>query len=330
MSSTRLLTLVGLLVAASAVDATPASPLEARASSCNADNLLRRFRDTRYSDGATSFCQTFIDAYTHTTVTVTTVASAIPSVTTTPYSYPSPLLTTSYPDERLSSACSCIDLATKTKTDTTYVPAPTDTALGCWTEGIGGAKALSEKHFNTSMTVEKCASLCTGSAFYGVEYGVECYCGDAVQNGAFRTDVKACDIPCAGNLAQQCGGRSFINIYQVAGSTATLPPATPTQAVYPYAYAGCYAEPASGAKALSTVYQVADMTREMCFYDCYNGGYKFAGLEYGTECWCGNELANGTAHVDDAVCNMPCGGNPAETCGAGNTLQLYVNGVAAS
>lgn len=76
MSSTRLLTLVGLLVAASAIDATPVSPLEARASSCNADNLLRRFRDTRYSDDATSFCQTFIDAYTHTTVTVTTVASA--------------------------------------------------------------------------------------------------------------------------------------------------------------------------------------------------------------------------------------------------------------
>lgn len=173
------------------------------------------------------------------------------------------------------------------------------------------------------MTVELCAALCAGYNFYGVEYGSECYCGNDIQNGAFRAEANSCDIACAGNTAEACGGRSFINIYEAAGSTATISSAAPTPTSYHYTSVGCFVEPTAGAKALTQVYSSSDMTHELCFYDCWNGGYNFAGLEYGQECWCGNTVAEGTTLTDDSACSFACAGDSTETCGAGNTLQLY-------
>jgi hypothetical protein len=41
---------------------------------------------------------------------------------------------------------------------------------------------------------------------------------------------------------------------------------------------------------------------------------------------CGNYIANGGASTTITDCNMPCKGNPSESCGAGNRLNVYDNG----
>ena len=65
----------------------------------------------------------------------------------------------------------------------------------------------------------------------------------------------------------------------------------------------------------------SQMTIEKCYAACDD--YKLFGLEYGRECYCGNELRGGSQEVLGAQCNMKCAGNPAQFCGAGDRLNIY-------
>lgn len=66
------------------------------------------------------------------------------------------------------------------------------------------------------------------------------------------------------------------------------------------------------------------MTVEYCLKSAKTAGYKYAGVEYGRECWVGNAInpSSGNA-TNQADCDMVCGGNALEFCGAGNRLNLY-------
>ncbi|KAL2065294.1 hypothetical protein VTL71DRAFT_2963 [Oculimacula yallundae] len=89
-------------------------------------------------------------------------------------------------------------------------------------------------------------------------------------------------------------------------------------------YKGCYTE-ATNMRALSekTLYQEYTMTIELCAEFC--SGYAFYGLEYATECYCGNQLNAGSvlALDADAECNFACSGNGDEGCGGSNRLDVY-------
>lgn len=63
------------------------------------------------------------------------------------------------------------------------------------------------------------------------------------------------------------------------------------------------------------------MTLEKCLDFCKN--YNYWGTEYGRECYCGNSLGAGSVAAPLDQCNMVCGGNRAEFCGAGNRLELF-------
>lgn len=74
------------------------------------------------------------------------------------------------------------------------------------------------------------------------------------------------------------------------------------------------------------------MTIPKCLSRC--SAYKYAGVEYGRECWCGNTVNfNGTVkegsggtvgkNVSNSECSFKCPGNSSEFCGAGSRLSLY-------
>ena len=55
-------------------------------------------------------------------------------------------------------------------------------------------------------------------------------------------------------------------------------------------------------------------------------GYKYAGMQYGIECWCGDTVRS-TRRVSDGKCDMPCPGNSEQYCGGFLLVSVYHTGI---
>jgi hypothetical protein len=89
------------------------------------------------------------------------------------------------------------------------------TSIGCWTDSADSrALAAAIPPLGVNNTVEACAVACTGHNFFGVEYGDECYCGDAVGKTSLLADAADCSMTCAGNATEFCGAGNRLNVYQ--------------------------------------------------------------------------------------------------------------------
>ncbi|KAF5984595.1 hypothetical protein FBULB1_3294, partial [Fusarium bulbicola] len=73
---------------------------------------------------------------------------------------------------------------------------------------------------NALMDLERCASLCTGRAYFGV-YDTSCYCGDEIDaDNTSRVDIDQCDIECPGDKDNFCGGDTRRNRLQARQAVA--------------------------------------------------------------------------------------------------------------
>lgn len=217
---------------------------------------------------------------------------------------------------------------------------------GCYTEATSG-RALDKAFLygtvsTVNMTLETCALYCFDDNYslFGVEYSQQCYCGNNLTAGAvLASDQNDCSMPCAGNATQYCGGSSRLNLYALVPGSG-YDPVTHFSTLYPeplrvgnasvgvWNYTGCYTEATSG-RALASTFQYGspstfNMTIEACVAFCNGGGYSLAGVEYGQQCFCGNELAAGSVWAPSQNdCSMSCAGNSSEYCGAGDRLNVY-------
>ncbi|GAB1318230.1 hypothetical protein MFIFM68171_08440 [Madurella fahalii] len=66
-----------------------------------------------------------------------------------------------------------------------------------------------------------------------------------------------------------------------------------------------------------------DMDVETCAGICSEAGYSLFGLEYYTECFCGNAFMPGATPAPESDCGFPCSGNPNDMCGGDWRLYLY-------
>ncbi|OAG03405.1 WSC-domain-containing protein [Paraphaeosphaeria sporulosa] len=172
---------------------------------------------------------------------------------------------------------------------------------------------------NSSVSLDFCAAFCAGYTFFGTEYTNECYCGDGI---LITTDLATdgrCDLPCAANHSQICGGNWGLSIYQLTPSYFGNP-----SPVKGFASMGCYAEKPND-RALRNVYYSDIMTTELCSARAAANGYSYFGLEYGRECWMDNVLDDAVP-VPQAKCATSCTGSTFQNCGGGNFMQLYGNG----
>lgn len=91
----------------------------------------------------------------------------------------------------------------------------------------------------------------------------------------------------------------YISIYQ----DPTFPPVDNT-VITDYNYVGCYSEGVGG-RALE--YQqdldTTTITIESCLFACKNKGYAFAGVEFGSQCFCNVVLGNGSVPLDTSACS---------------------------
>lgn len=157
------------------------------------------------------------------------------------------------------------------------------------------------------------------------------------------TDVVSDSFKAASDLAGTCATYSgsaacgSVTVSSVIPSS-TLATVTTTSSIAPtatlehkskiggYNLVSCWTE-GTGVRALSgAAFAYDGMTLETCMSNCT--GFAYWGTEYGRECYCGNTLASSSSSAPLADCNMVCGGNPLEYCGAGNRLELYLTSTA--
>ncbi|OSX63499.1 hypothetical protein POSPLADRAFT_1045823 [Postia placenta MAD-698-R-SB12] len=96
--------------------------------------------------------------------------------------------------------------------------------LGCYSDADGARTLTTTSDLApSSVTVESCTSYCYDGGFNyaGVEYDQQCYCGLAIENGGQPINLGNCDMVCAGNTSEYCGGS-----YTLDGKGAMRRPAT--------------------------------------------------------------------------------------------------------
>lgn len=77
-------------------------------------------------------------------------------------------------------------------------------------------------------------------------------------------------------------------------------------------------------RALPVRWAPGGMTVDKCLSHCSSAGYKFAGLEWASECWCGNSFSN--SRIGSFACNIPCEGKESQMCGGNQMLAVYQKG----
>jgi hypothetical protein len=68
------------------------------------------------------------------------------------------------------------------------------------------------------------------------------------------------------------------------------------------------------------------MTGATCSATCAKLGFTVAGIEYGSECYCGNWLDNQPTKADDSKCSKACAGDATQSCGGSWLLTVYAKG----
>ncbi|PVH81496.1 copper radical oxidase [Cadophora sp. DSE1049] len=232
------------------------------------------------------------------------------------------------------------------------------TSQGCWVDGLNGRILTKQQPDNAQNTLESCVQTCAGLGYTiaGAEYGTECYCDNFVYNGgALAAAQTDCNIPCPGKSSEMCGAGGRISMYSKGTPTVYAAPA-PQKVGLPtgWGYAGCIQDNVPSVEdpneqLYTFPYKVWDdasgNTPEKCITRCQEFGFNAAGLEYGSQCFCGDvaniQVASAPSTYTnpnsvqyytrssvpitypDSSCAALCTGNSSYICGDGSKLTYY-------
>ena len=65
------------------------------------------------------------------------------------------------------------------------------------------------------------------------------------------------------------------------------------------------------------------MTIELCLSICRSRNFAYAGLEWQTECYCGNESTRSFEWTWPGKCDDKCAGNSNQVCGGTNAISIW-------
>tara|TARA_R110002003_G_scaffold171_12_gene13968 strand:+ start:1763 stop:3070 length:1308 start_codon:yes stop_codon:yes gene_type:complete len=117
--------------------------------------------------------------------------------------------------------------------------------------------------------------------------------------------------PCNDNTTFGAGPANYIDLTQSKG----------------WEYAGCGSDNIGDRAFRGPSEGKDDMTVPACIDYCSAAGYAYAGLEFGRECWCTNQLDPRYAPKDGIMgsCNYMCAGDAGQICGGYAALSIYRN-----
>jgi hypothetical protein len=178
---------------------------------------------------------------------------------------------------------------------------PSAYLMGCFTDTT--SRDLSgPSDSSLAQTPEQCTAWCAGQGYEyaGVQYGSQCFCGNSFGSCG---SSSACTMPCSGNSNETCGGVWANSVYKTD-------------------YLGCFADSTSRDLSGPSDSCVAQ-TPEQCMAWCAGQGYEYAGVQYGSQCFCGDSFGT---YGPSSACTMPCSGNSNETCGGVWANSVYKTG----
>lgn len=88
---------------------------------------------------------------------------------------------------------------------------------------------------------------------------------------------------------------SLVSVTSTSSSVTTSQTSSATGLPAGWTYAGCYSEGTTGRSLQHQQPDSQTNSVEACIATCIGLGYKVAGMEYGTQCFCDNFLYNGAA-----------------------------------
>ncbi|KAI8610173.1 glycoside hydrolase superfamily [Chytriomyces sp. MP71] len=154
-------------------------------------------------------------------------------------------------------------------------------------------------------SVEICLSQCMASGFTysGLENSKECYCSNAIPSIA----ASNCNMACAGNSKQICGGAWALSVYTAITTTIV----------------GCFQDTPTF-RTTSKQLSLSAVNPASCLIACLGAGYTYGGAEYSSQCYCFNSLP--PAQLASSQCNMKCSGDASQTCGGPWIMTVASNG----
>jgi hypothetical protein len=273
---------------------------------------------------------------------------------------------TLYTSSSSSSAIATATTTGKSSTSSIAVSTPTTTGIpagwtyqGCYIDGVNGRILNDQLPDNQALTVQSCIGACAAAGYTiaGMEYSVQCFCSNVIYDGGALSPTQGdCNMPCGGNAAEICGAGNRMSLYSI-GTPQIYQPPGPQKTGLPanWAYQGCLQDNILSSNGnppvtLTTLpYLVwtneTGNTPVACIEQCQLFGYNAAGLEYGSECFCGDveniQIASAPAIstdptqpqwyirsavpqiVPDSQCADLCTGNSSYYCGDNNLLSYY-------
>lgn len=192
-----------------------------------------------------------------------------------------------------------------------------------WPSYYDGAtkKGVDQTAAQNFFTVQSCRTECASRRFLysGVEAWGECFCGNTPPTSAKKPESE-CSMPCKNDVQQLCGGGLRISVYKTG-------------------YMGCFNDLTNDrdlpdratTTPMDSLVGTSGYVPVMCMAECQNKGYRYAAVQDGGECWCGNTYGKHGATVSDTSCNKPCqavlettaNSRVSITCGHANANQVY-------
>lgn len=172
--------------------------------------------------------------------------------------------------------------------------------LGCFE--MAKNESIVKQFKNENMTIPFCKSECQkyGTEFAALTDSNICICMNELDDE--NNTISGCDKECAGESLTRCGGVDVISVYHIGG------------------YIGCFADNKN--RALQFQESNKNMTIKMCRELCFQHNFKYAGLQFAVECYCGNDGYD--EHGASNKCTLKCPGKEDTICGGDWATSVYV------
>ncbi|OBT59099.1 hypothetical protein VE04_00699 [Pseudogymnoascus sp. 24MN13] len=174
----------------------------------------------------------------------------------------------------------------------------------------------------SAATIKSCQALCLKNSLplAGLEHGTQCFCGSMISNYAV-SGQSGCNNICSGKAPEICDGTSRISIYNY---TSFVPPVLAAN-IGNYVLQGCYTDSVANRTLKGYAFtNTTSMTQELGINTCKAKAYGYAGIEYGSQCYCGLAIGASATPVALAQCEvMACAGTNLEWCGAASRIAVY-------